>query len=55
MTSGLAEVGYNFNHFKKLSNKGWQATAEVAFDRGEQVGDNLGFMISIKKTGLLLK
>ena len=55
MTSGLAEVGYNFNHFKKLSNKGWQATAAVAFDRGEQVGDNLGFTISIKKTGLLLK
>lgn len=55
MTSGLAELNYNFNHFKCLRNKGWEATTAVAFDQGEQIGDNLGFTFSIKKTGLLLK
>lgn len=55
MTSGLAEVGYDFNHFKKLKHKGWLATAAVAFDRGEQLGSNFGVAFSIKKTGLLLK
>ena len=55
MTSGLAELEYNFAHFKKLSNKGWQATAAVAFDRGEQLGNNFGVSFSIKKVGLLLK
>ena len=55
MTSGLAELNYKFNHFKCLRNKGWEATTAVAFDQGEQIGDNLGFTLSIKKTGLLLK
>ena len=55
MTSGLAEVNYNFAHFGKLKNKGWQATASVGFDRGTQVGDNLGFALTLQKRGLLLK
>lgn len=55
MTSGLMELNYNFNHFKKLQHKGWEATAAFAFDRGGQVGNNLGVAFSIKKTGFLLK
>ena len=55
MTSGLMELNYNFNHFKKLQHKGWEATATFAFDRGKQVGNNLGVAFSIKKTGFLLK
>ena len=55
MTSGLMELNYNFNHFKKLQHKGWEATAALAFDRGKQVGNNLGVAFSIKKTGFLLK
>lgn len=55
MTSGLAEVDYNFAHFSSLKDKGWQAAFGLGFDRGAQVGDNLGFTLSIKKTGLLLK
>ena len=50
-----AELNYTFNHFKCLRNKGWEATTAVAFDQGEQIGDNLGITFSIKKTGLLLK
>lgn len=55
MTSGLMELNYNFNHFKKLQHKGWEAAAAFAFDRGKQVGNNLGVAFSIKKTGFLLK
>ncbi len=55
MTSGLAEVDYNFAHFNTLKHKGWQAALGVGFDRGSQVGNNLGFTLSIKKSGLLLK
>jgi hypothetical protein len=55
MTSGLMELNYSFNHFKKLQHKGWEATAAFAFDRGGQVGNNLGVAFSIKKTGFLLK
>lgn len=55
MTSGLAEIDYNFAHFSKLKNKGWRAFAAVGFDRGTQIGDNLGFSLAIQKTGLLLR
>jgi hypothetical protein len=55
MTSGVAEVDYNFTHFSKLKNKGWKSSVAVGFDRGSQIGDNLGFSLTIQKTGLLLK
>jgi hypothetical protein len=55
MTGGVAEVDYNFTHFSKLKNKGWKSSVAVGFDRGSQIGDNLGFSLTIQKTGLLLK
>lgn len=55
MTSGLVALNYNFEHFKSLRHKGWNTTFSFAFDRGQQLGDNLGFSLSIIKTGLFFK
>ncbi|MBO5699429.1 MAG: hypothetical protein J6R79_05450 [Bacteroidaceae bacterium] len=54
MTSGLLALNYNFEHLKSLSRKGWESTFTFAFDRGKQLGDNLGFSISLIKKGLFL-
>jgi hypothetical protein len=55
MTSGLAELNYNFAHIHALRNKGWFATIALGVDRGQQLGNNIGFSFSLKKAGLLLK
>ena len=34
---------------------GWKATAALGFDRGNYLGNNTGFMLSISKQGILLK
>ena len=44
--SMLAEVKY---HPARL--KGWEGTLQLAFDRGSLLGHNLGFALSISKTG----
>lgn len=49
-TSGLFELTYKATKFK-----GWSITASVAFDKGELYGNNLGGMISIRKTGILYR
>lgn len=46
-TSCMIEASYH--------KKGWTVTPAVAFDGGKMYGDNVGFMVSIKKTGTLLK
>ena len=34
---------------------GWTATGAFAFDRGDMMGNNKGGMVSVRKTGLLMK
>ncbi len=37
------------------AGRGWQFRGALAFDKGDLIGDNLGFQLTISKTGLLSK
>ena len=53
--SFLGEATYDFSHLKKMNNKGWSVSAAFSFDRGKEIGDNTGFQLTFRKTGLLTK
>lgn len=50
--SFLMELTYTPTRIGKLKTDGWSATAAFALDRGSVVGNNNGFQITIRKTGL---
>lgn len=51
--SFLAEAHFNPEKIGRLNTKGWGASIAVAFDKGDLLGDNLGFSLTITKSGLL--
>ena len=53
--SFLAEVNCDFSHFKKLKMNGWSVSAAFAFDRSNEIGNNTGAKLTIRKCGLLIK
>lgn len=53
--SVLAEAHYAPARLGRLDTRGWSAKLGVALDRGDLVGNNLGFSLTITKRGLLTK
>lgn len=51
--SFLCEVSYKPDKIGKVRADGWSACVAFALDRGAQPGDNTGFQITLRKTGLL--
>lgn len=51
--SFLAEASYDFAHVPAL--KGWRIGAAFALDRGQQIGNNTGFQLTLSHQGLLLR
>ena len=49
----LAEANYNFSVYSPL--KGWSVKAAVGADFGKTYGKNVGFQLTIAKTGTILK
>lgn len=53
--SFLCEIGYRFSRLGRLRADGWSVAAAFALDRGAQIGDNTGFQLTLRKTGVLTK
>jgi len=53
LNSFMAEVNYSPSHLGRLNTKGWSIAAALGIDRGKLIGDNTGFQLTIRKTGLL--
>lgn len=53
--SMLIEASFSPARIGKLCTKGWNLTAAFAIDRGDVIGDNTGFQLTLRKTGLLIK
>ena len=47
----LAEADYRFSYYSKLY--GWSIKAAVGADFGSTYGKNLGFQLTIAKTGII--
>ena len=52
--SFMAEVKYAPQRLGKLNTQGWSLKAAYAFDHGTLMGNNMGFQLTLAKTGLLL-
>ncbi len=54
-SSFLAEAHYSPSHIGRLDTRGWQFGAAFALDRSKQYGNNTGFRLTVRKTGVLTK
>lgn len=54
-SSFLGEICYSPERWGKLNMRGWNLSAAFALDRGKEIGNNTGFQMTLRKTGLLLK
>lgn len=53
--SFLAEARISPNRLGKVNLEGWHLGLALGFDRGDLIGNNLGFQFIISRTGLLTK
>ena len=51
--SYMFEVGFSPLRIGKINTKGWGLKTTFAFDRGDLLGNNTGFQLTISKVGLL--
>lgn len=54
-SSFLAEANYSPSRIGRLDTHGWQIGAAFALDRSKQYGNNTGFRMTIRKTGILTR
>lgn len=53
--SFLCEISYKPQRIGHMRTDGWSVTAAFALDRGKQIGNNTGFQLTLRKTGLFKK
>lgn len=53
--SFLCEATYTPARLSRRASRGWSFGAAFALDRGAQIGDNTGFQLTLRKTGLLTR
>ncbi len=53
--SFLCELTYSPGKLRSANLQGWSATLSFAFDKGQFIGNNTGFQLTIAKRGFLIK